>query len=396
MTKVKVVIGANFGDEGKGLMTDYFCSKAAERKENCLVVCSNGGAQRGHTVITPEGVQHVFHHFGSGVFVGADTYLSEKFILNPIIFRQEYGEFSDLGYRPKVYINRKCSFSTPYDMMMNQIIEDNRGANRHGSCGVGIWETIVRNEMHNLSLSISDYSDNNIYKEKVFNYIKDVRDNYCPERLMQVGIGEIPECWKKIFYSEFLLERYFDDFFFMLKHIEFADDNILKEYQNIVFENGQGLLLDQNRKEFGENTTPSNTGLKNPKEIINKITPDSEVEICYVTRTYLTRHGAGRFDTECSKEIINPRMNDETNITNPYQGSLRYGKIDLKDLTNRIIEDFGYKNDWRLSLAITHLNETDGSFVMSENVELSHAQFIKRFNCIYQSDGKTREYITIK
>ena len=62
MKNVKVVIGANFGDEGKGLMTDYFAAQAVENKESCLVVLHNGGAQRGHTVVTPEGYRHVFHH----------------------------------------------------------------------------------------------------------------------------------------------------------------------------------------------------------------------------------------------------------------------------------------------------------------------------------------------
>ena len=60
MTTLKAVIGANLGDEGKGKMTDYFTFKS---QKPCLVVCSNGGAQRGHTVVTPFKT-HIFHHFG--------------------------------------------------------------------------------------------------------------------------------------------------------------------------------------------------------------------------------------------------------------------------------------------------------------------------------------------
>ena len=55
MKDIKIVIGANFGDEGKGLMVDYF-----SQKPNSIVVCSNGGAQRGHTVTTPNGIRHIF------------------------------------------------------------------------------------------------------------------------------------------------------------------------------------------------------------------------------------------------------------------------------------------------------------------------------------------------
>ena len=59
---IKVVVGANFGDEGKGLMTDYFCHRANTRNEDCIVVLHNGGAQRGHTVTIPDRKRHVFHH----------------------------------------------------------------------------------------------------------------------------------------------------------------------------------------------------------------------------------------------------------------------------------------------------------------------------------------------
>ena len=54
MKNVKVVIGANFGDEGKGLMTDYFSYEAKKNKKSCIVVCHNGGAQKGHTVVTKD------------------------------------------------------------------------------------------------------------------------------------------------------------------------------------------------------------------------------------------------------------------------------------------------------------------------------------------------------
>lgn len=139
MKDIKIVCGSNWGDEGKGLMTDYF-----SQKPNSIVVCSNGGAQRGHTVTTPDGIRHVFHHFGSGTFNHASTYLSEDFIVNPIIFKQEYDELMKLGYIPNVYINQNCMLTTPFDMMANQIIEENRGKNKHGSCGLGIFETIKR------------------------------------------------------------------------------------------------------------------------------------------------------------------------------------------------------------------------------------------------------------
>ena len=58
----QVVIGAQFGDEGKGRVTDYY---AAEVGRDGIVIRFNGGAQAGHTVVAPEGLRHVFSHVGS-------------------------------------------------------------------------------------------------------------------------------------------------------------------------------------------------------------------------------------------------------------------------------------------------------------------------------------------
>ena len=77
------------------------------------------------------------------------TYLAGEFILNPILFCREWDELEKLGVNPKVYINKNCRITTPYDMMLNQILERHRGDNRHGSCGIGINETIERyNSFH--------------------------------------------------------------------------------------------------------------------------------------------------------------------------------------------------------------------------------------------------------
>nr|WP_279048354.1 adenylosuccinate synthetase [Bifidobacterium catenulatum] len=67
MTDVKIVVGANFGDEGKGLMADYFCHQAVSQGKKCLNVLTNGGAQRGHTVVYTDRKRHVFKHFSSGI-----------------------------------------------------------------------------------------------------------------------------------------------------------------------------------------------------------------------------------------------------------------------------------------------------------------------------------------
>lgn len=83
--RARAVIGASFGDEGKGLVTDYLCAIQGAG----IVVRFNGGAQAGHTVVTPDGLRHVHHHFGSGTLWGTPTFLSQFFIVNPIAFLAE-------------------------------------------------------------------------------------------------------------------------------------------------------------------------------------------------------------------------------------------------------------------------------------------------------------------
>ena len=88
VSNIKTVIGAGYGDEGKGLMTDYFC----RHSDNPIVVCTNGGPQRGHTVVTPEKISHIFHHFGSGTLYGVPTFLDEFYMVNPMTFVKEFDE----------------------------------------------------------------------------------------------------------------------------------------------------------------------------------------------------------------------------------------------------------------------------------------------------------------
>lgn len=382
MSNVKVVIGANFGDEGKGLMTDYFCAEAIKRNKSCIVALSNGGAQRGHTVVTPDGTRHVFHHFGSGTLVGVATYLSNQYIINPMTFRKEYEELEAMGFTPKVYAHWNCRWSTPYDMILNQIIEDSRGNKRHGSCGMGIWETIVRYNNYHPTCNNTLRTFNELSPQSKLNWMKNLRKEYFEERLGKADF-DVWGKWIDIFYSDALAYHFINDIRFMCKHITWTCSEILQSYDTVVFENGQGLLLDQNQTKYGDNTTPSNTGIQNPYEIINKYLPNANVEVCYVTRTYMTRHGAGNFESECNKAEINSLMEDKTNVPNPYQGSIRYGWLNVSELAKRIKADINSieANDYEVSLAVTHINEFN-------NKELLNMSDV---NVKYLSCNETRE-----
>ena len=111
MGNTQAVIGAVYGDEGKGRLVDYLASLTPT-----LVVRHNGGAQAGHTVVTPEGLRHVFHHFGSGTFVGSPTYLSRFFIVNPLIWSQEA---SVLPLIPRVMVSPEAAESNRLRLLIS-------------------------------------------------------------------------------------------------------------------------------------------------------------------------------------------------------------------------------------------------------------------------------------
>ena len=139
MKEVKVVIGANYGDEGKGLMTNYFARKAIKQNKKCLNILFNGGAQRGHTVESSN-FRHVFHAFGAASYQNVDTFYNRHFMVNPFIFLSEKKELEELNVNQgRTWVDWDCEITTPYDVLFNQALEQSRGENRHGSCGCGIF-----------------------------------------------------------------------------------------------------------------------------------------------------------------------------------------------------------------------------------------------------------------
>ena len=388
MTDIKVVVGANFGDEGKGLMTDYFCHQATSKNKSCIVVMSNGGAQRGHTVNLLDGKRHVFKHFGAGTMVGADTYCPSEFILNPMEFVREYQDLLQLGYRPRVYVESQCRWTTPFDMIINQIVEASREEKKHGSCGMGIWETVYRYQTKPVFWTIFEFDK--LPQHSKVDYLEYIRDVYLPARLKEHGVTDVPAEWKEIVDSPHLIYNYINDVRFFVDKVTRVTRPILKQYDSVVFENGQGLLLDENCTFYGDNTTPSNTGIFNPCRRINALFDDANVEFCYVTRTYMTRHGAGRFITECDKSFINPDMVDETNGWNEFQDSLRYGELDVDNLKSRIENNMRNAQDlnfqYKASVAVTHTNE--------HQIDYSKLR-TKVIGDVYTSDDKTRDSVKL-
>jgi len=377
---INVVIGAGFGDEGKGLMTDYFASQAKNNYGSGLVVRFNGGSQAAHTVVTPEGKRHVFGHFGSGTLVGLPTYLSSFFAVHPILFREELAKLKVLGLTPKVYVDKECIVTTPFDMLINQIAETVRGENRHGSVGFGVNETVTRSENF-LKITVADLLPG---REKMLALkLETIEDLYVSYRLEELGIKEVPPYFAKTLSlnSANIVSHYLADAKAMMGVIEIADSSMLHNFESVIFEGAQGLLLDQNHKYFPY-VTHSNTGVKNVRKILESANLSHKpITVTYVTRCYATRHGAGPFPHETDSPPF-AKIEDLTNVPNIYQGALRFGLLDLDILAESIHADLAWIRDLNCvtKIAITCLDQVDEDkikFILGEEeVESTTEEFI--------------------
>ncbi len=322
-----VVIGAAFGDEGKGLMTDFLAHRGGA---GATVVRFNGGAQAGHTVRTPDGRRHVFHQFGSGALAGAATHLSRFFIANPILFLREREELLRLGANTQVSISGEAMVTTPWDMFVNMESETARGAARHGSCGMGIGETVGRNEETPYSLHVKDLEGRDLARRLI-----GIRDEWLPQRLARLGLTPDAAAYATI-RSEGLIEHFLDDLAAFRECVTHLEAEVALRGRQVVFEGAQGLLLDQNAgAPWFPNVTRSNTGLRN----VLTLALEAGIGILdswYMTRTYLTRHGAGPLPFEMSQKPF-AAIVDDTNIPNAWQGTLRFAPWNL-DLLQAAIQ----------------------------------------------------------
>ncbi len=351
MVAAKVVIGANYGDEGKGLITDYLSAKYGAD----FVIRFNGGAQAGHTVVTPAGIRHVFSHFSSGTFAGAATYLSQFFVVNPLLYFKERESLeAKCKLMPRVVIHPRCQVTTPYDMMINQTLESYRGADRHGSCGVGFGETIERCLDTRFRIEFSQLSD----KEAMREILCRVRDEYLPARCKSLGIPTPP-----MTDNQEIFENFLSDCDLMFHQVETHDISVLtmpisSRPPVLVFEGAQGLLLDQDMGVF-PHVTRSNTGLQNVLQICNDAGIGA-IEVTYVTRAYLTRHGAGPLDGEVER-LSFANVEDQTNTPNTFQGSLRFAPLNQSIIEDAILSDLerdGKGVKIKVGLAVTCLDQT--------------------------------------
>lgn len=351
MSKLFLVCGLGFGDEGKGSMVDFLV-----RQYNVpLVVRYNGGAQAAHNVVLPDGTHHTFSQFGSGTLVpGVKTYLSEYVIVNPGALMNEEDKLQSIGVKDgfeRLTVHPDCLITTRYHICANRQLEADRGVNKHGSCGMGVGET-MRHAIENPNDAIR--FRHLLHTDGLRIKLNRIRDYYA-SRSHELKTS-----------TEFEVE----DLHSATRYIKIGD--IQPDLSGgAVFEGAQGVLLDQ-KYGFPPHQTYSTCTLENAFKMLNSEQQEMARKIG-VIRTFMTRHGAGPLPTEKFENFGN-LYEGEHNVTNHYQGRFRIGEFDAV-LARYAIEASGVSE-----IALTHMDRVPLSmhYASKYDLELKYEEHTTR------------------
>lgn len=301
---VNIVIGSQYGDEGKGMVVDYLTRKSMEDSDHVTVIRFGGGPQCGHRVVH-KNRQHIFSSFGSGTLRGAPTYWTKDCPINPISLINEYDVLKEKGIIPTLTADPECPIITPWDVFHNREIEKIR---HHGTTGTGFGATISRNSGPH-KLRLFELRNKAILEHKINTFFeKSLVDDKV--------IGD--------FYNSCI--DIFDIINVMKEEDFFIDDSYRHSY---IFEGNQGILLDH---EYGffPHVTHANTLSRGAKRIVDMIGFAGVPLVNYVSRAYSTRHGNGPFPgEEYEKYLYLQNMEGEANKNHEWQGKFRTAPLNL-------------------------------------------------------------------
>lgn len=330
------VIGSNYGDEGKGATVHNLAGTTPITS----VIRFNGGNQAGHTVQLKGGKRHVFSNFGSATLRHVGTHWANTALFNPVAMNKERNALKDLGYGLTGFsVDPETPLITPWDIALNQFLEHGRGEAKHGSCGMGIGETARRLATPGAPvLKAADCKS----PELLFMKMVDLRAWFKKRVQEEADAGSftyLNEPQKAALYDLILhpTRLMLDVYSYPAILQTVAVSPIRPENgQVFIFEGAQGLLLDEDDPDHQPHVSWSKTGINN----VMKFCQQKKIQltdIYYVTRPYLTRHGAGPIHAgiECENEWDV----DLTNKANTFQGPLRHAHMDWGKWQARVFKD---------------------------------------------------------
>lgn len=357
MNKAFIVCGLGAGDEGKGTTVDVLAKEHGAH----IVIRFNGGAQAAHNVVHDDGTHHTFNQFGSATFRGVKTHMTQHCLFDPIQLISEAAKLAAKGVTNPLSmfsVHRRARVVTPYHKFLNQVREIGRGITAHGSCGMGIGETVsmcinhpdAELHAHHLKRENIAFLRQQLYKIRTI-----VADEI--EKILLNSASETDAISIITMASEFMTDGVFelivDDFLMSDVSYQIVSNDFEKQLKavegNIICEGAQGVLLDE-WLGFHPHTTWSTTLADNALDFLSGYS--GTIIRIGVTRAYSTRHGNGPFPSH--DPDMTEQLPDRENVTNRWQGNFKVGRLDmtlLKYAINMLKPDV---------LVVTCLDRIDG------------------------------------
>lgn len=284
MSKVDVVLGAFYGDEGKGKIIDYLSTKA-----DISIRCT-GGNNAGHT-IEVDGQKYAFHLIPSGVLnKGTLAVIGNGVVVDPRVLIEEINNLKEHGYTvDNLRISDKAHVIMPYHITMDKMLEENRGSGKIGTTCRGIGPTYC-DKFERSGIRIQDF----------------IRPRFAD--LVRTNVANKNKIFKAYGYPEFDAEEIIKEY---TKYAEILKPyvvdtvvllhNAMSENKKLLCEGAQSTLLDI---DFGSYpfVTSSNPTLGGMC-IGSGVSPKDIGEVYGVIKAYSSRVGAGPFVTEQINEV---------------------------------------------------------------------------------------------
>jgi len=294
MSKVDVLLGLQWGDEGKGKVVDVLTPRYD------IVTRFQGGPNAGHT-LEFDGQKYVLRSIPSGIFQGGKlNIIGNGVVLDPLLFMKEALELAQSGHdlTQRLYISKKAHLILPTHRLLDKANEAAKGKAKIGTTGKGIGPTYTDKVSRN-GVRVGDILDNfdakyAAAKQRHIEMIESLNDLAIKKGGEAVSFDGLEELEKEWMQGIDYLKK------FKFIDSEHVINNLLKEGKSLLCEGAQGSLLDV---DFGSYpfVTSSNTVCAGACTGLG-IAPNKIGEVFGIFKAYCTRVGSGPFPTELFDE----------------------------------------------------------------------------------------------
>jgi adenylosuccinate synthase len=284
---VRVVIGAQWGDEGKGKIVDLLSDKAK------YVARFQGGANAGHTLKFDD-KEVVLHLVPSGIFNGdAKCIIGNGVVIDPIALVKEIEGVKNMGFslENRFFISQTAHVILSYHKILDQLKEKRKGKDAIGTTGRGIGPSYV-SKVARIGIRMVDLLDRDLLKEKIIHNIKDI--NFALENMYHEPTINADDLMNELSDSIDQLEPFICNTSHIL-HEAIEND------EEILLEGAQGCLLDVDHGTypFVTSSSPTSGGACTG----TGVPPTAITHVMGITKAYCTRVGNGPFPTELDDEM---------------------------------------------------------------------------------------------